>query len=168
MKRGDEAKRRRGNLGHRDSSSPLLHSSFTFGVWGCVVAALLLAAAGCGGGKASVAGKVSFKGKLLATGTVSMVGPDGIVRQGAINADGSYTVTGVAAGKVQIGVLSPRPVADIRTGRRGPGNRLAPPNDGAPDASAWFPIPSTFQEPTTSGLSTVLASGSNQYDIKLD
>ena len=129
----------------------------------------MLLAAGCGGGKADVSGKVTYKGKLLATGTVSMVGPDGMVRQGAINVDGTYQVTGVAAGKVQIGVLSLRPAADVRAGgrRAGPGTRLAPPADAAPDTSAWFAIPTSYQEPMTSGLSTVLTSGPNQYDIKL-
>jgi len=132
-----------------------------------VFAATLLAF-GCGGGKADVAGKVTYKGKLLASGTVSMVGPDGMVRQGAINSDGTYQVTGVAAGKVQIGVLSQRPAGAVRSDRKGGrGSRVAPPPDAATDKSAWFAIPSTYQEPTTSGLSTTLASGSNKHDIEL-
>lgn len=157
----------RGDLECPDSPSPFPPFSRSLAARFGVFATMLLAA-GCGAGRADVAGKVTYKGKLLATGTVSMVGPDGIVRQGAINPDGSYTVTGVAAGKVQIGVLSPRPVADVRGGRRGGGNRLAPPADAAPATSGWFAIPTTFQEPSTSGLSTVLASGSNQHDIKLE
>jgi hypothetical protein len=159
---------RRGDPALEFSSSPFLRVTSSLALRAGVISAMLLAA-GCGGGRANVAGKVSYKGKLLATGTVSMVGPDGIVRQGAINVDGTYTVTGLAAGNVQIGVLSPRPVGDVRTGQRGGrGNRLAPPVDGAPDTSGWFAIPSTYQEPTTSGLSAVLASGSNQHDIKLE
>jgi hypothetical protein len=124
---------------------------------------------GCGGGKANVAGKVIYKGKPLAVGTVSMVGPDGIVRQGAIKPDGTYSVTDVAAGKVQIGVLSRNPAGDTRGGRRpAAANRVAAPPAGGPgDASSWFAIPSSYQEPTTSGLSTVLSRGSNKYDIDL-
>jgi hypothetical protein len=133
------------------------------------VALLLPALAGCGGGKAEVAGKVSYKGKPLAAGTVSMVGPDGIVRQGVIGADGTYAITGVAAGKVQIGVASPRPAGDGRGGRRpAPGSRIAAPGpDDAPDTSKWFPIPDTYQEPSTSGLTTILKGGANRYDIDL-
>ena len=135
-----------------------------------VAALLAVTLAGCGGGKADVSGKVTYKGKLLTSGTVSMVGPDGIVRQGPIKPDGNYTVTGVAAGKVQIGVLSVNPAGDGRGGRRpAAGNRVAAaPPDVAPAASNWFAIPASYQEPTTSGLSTVLASGSNQHDIKLE
>jgi hypothetical protein len=132
-------------------------------------ALLVVTLAGCGGGRADVSGKVLYKGKLLTSGTVSMVGPDGIVRQGAIKPDGTYTITGVAAGKVQIGVLSANPAGDVRGRRPAAGNRVAAaPPDGAPVASNWFAIPASYQEPTTSGLSTVLASGSNQHDIKLE
>jgi hypothetical protein len=134
-----------------------------------LTAVLAIALAGCGGGKADVSGKVSYKGKLLASGTVSMVGSDGIVRQGAIRPDGSYMVNGVAAGKVQIGVLSLNPAGDIRGGgRTASASRVSKSTpDTPPTASNWFAIPSNYQEPTTSGLATVLSSGSNQYDIKL-
>ena len=88
---------RRGEVERPVSSSPFLLFSSSFGGRVCLFATMLLAA-GCGGGKADVSGKVTYKGKLLATGTVSMVGPDGMVRQGAINVDGTYQVTGVAAG----------------------------------------------------------------------
>src|SRR5439155_5760384 len=94
MRRG-EAKRI-GEAKLRIPPSPLLLFPTSPGLRACAFATILFAA-GCGGGKASVSGKVSFKGKLLATGTVSMVGPDGIVRQGAIKPDGTYTVTDVAA-----------------------------------------------------------------------
>jgi hypothetical protein len=138
---------------------------------GTAVATVVLSTlmAGCGGGKADVSGKVSYKGKLLVTGTVSMVGPDGIVRQGPINRDGTFRVTGVAAGKVQIGVLSLNPAGDARRGGRPAAvSRTANATpDPARDGSAWFAIPTIYQEPTNSGLSAVLASGSNQYDIKL-
>jgi hypothetical protein len=134
------------------------------------VALFAAALAGCGGGKADVSGKVSYKGKLLTSGTVSMIGPDGIVRQGTIGGDGTYAVTGVAAGKVQIGVLSLNPAGDGRGGRRpGGGNRVAAaPSASSPDNASWFAIPGKYQEPTTSGLSAVFASGSNQYDIQLE
>jgi hypothetical protein len=133
------------------------------------LASIVVGLAGCGGGKADVTGKVSYKGKLLTTGTVSMVGPDGMVKQGLIAADGTYAVAGVAAGNVQIGVASPRPGGDSRAPRRpGPASRLAAPNAGvAGDAANWFPIPDTYLEPTTSGLATTLKSGANQYDIEL-
>src|SRR5262245_6632828 len=122
------------------ASRPPLFSPIAFARTG--IFATILLAFGCGSGKADVAGKVTYNGKPLATGTVSMVGPDGIIRQGAINADGTYQVTGVAAGKVQIGVLSPRPVGAVRSNRQGgKGTRLAPPTDGGPDTSTWFAIP---------------------------
>ena len=100
--------------------------------------------------------------------TVSMAGTDGIVHQGLITPDGTYAITGLATGKVQIGVASPRPASDARSVRgRGPGSRLAAPADAAVDASSWFAIPTSYQEPTTSGLNTILTSGTNKYDIDL-
>jgi hypothetical protein len=135
---------------------------------GGTLAVILASLAGCASGKADVTGKVSYKGKLVTTGTVSMVGPDGMVRQGLIGPDATYTVAGVAAGNVQIGVSSPRPGGEMRAARRGRGSRLATPTAGsAGDVATWFPIPDTYLEPTTSGLTTTLKSGANQYDITL-
>src|SRR5439155_8044348 len=114
------------------------------------VALVLTGLSGCGG-TADVTGKVSYKGKLLASGTVSMVGPDGLVRQGIINGDGTYAIAGVAAGKVQLGVSSPRPGGAERGGRRGGRGIRRAPDGAAQDASGWFAIPNTYLEPTTSG-----------------
>src|SRR5262245_42639167 len=151
-----------------EDSRPGQLPSFSLHLRAAVAAAMLITA-GCSGGKASVSGRVTYKGKLLAVGTVSMVGPDGIVRQGAIKSDGTYSVTDVAAGKVQIGVLSQNPAGDARGNPRSAAStRLATKApDAPPNPSNRLAIPTSYQEPTTSGLSTTLASGSNKHDIEL-
>ena len=62
------------------------------------LAALVIAGAGCAGGKADVSGRVTHRGKPVVTGTVVVRGSDGLDVPGAIQPDGTYTAQGVAAG----------------------------------------------------------------------
>lgn len=121
---------------------------------------------GCGASKSVVTGKVSYKGKPLAMGTIYMVGADGIAAPAPINPDGTYRIEGVAIGTAKIGVSSPKPptpqmLAHARKGRA-PAN-AAPP----PDVATWFEIPDKYADPQSSGLTVELKSGPNEHHIDL-
>jgi hypothetical protein len=136
-----------------------------------VLTPVLLVLAGCAGGKADVTGKVTHQGKTVTWGTVIVQGPDGAPVTGAIQPDGTYSVQGVATGKVLIGVISRDPGV-----RAGPANRggfksqhgdQPPPPPPDIDRSKWFPLPAKYETPETSGITTTLHSGANQYDVDL-
>jgi hypothetical protein len=61
---------------------------------------LALGAAGCQG-TGDVSGKVTFQGKPLVFGTVLFEGSNGALRQGNIEKDGSYVVSGVATAEAK-------------------------------------------------------------------
>jgi hypothetical protein len=135
------------------------------------LAPLLLALAGCAEGKADVTGKVAHQGKTVTWGTVIVQGPDGIPMTGKIQPDGTYTVRGVTAGKVLIGVVSRDPgVLASPRGRRvdkGEGNGQPAERPPLADRSKWFPLPTKYEDPNQSGLATALKGGPNAYDIDL-
>src|SRR4051812_35300699 len=84
------------------------------GKWAAIfgLSALLTAACGCGGGSGSLTGKVTYKGKTVASGSVMAIGSDGIARYSKIAPDGTYTITDLPVGDVKLGVHSPDPRPD--------------------------------------------------------
>jgi hypothetical protein len=134
----------------------------------------LLSLSGCGSGKATVSGKVSYQGRPILMGSVLMVGPDGITFTSNIEPDGSYKIEGVTSGVVQIGVISPKPIAATRGDPESSRPRrtvsgASPRNLPPPPAelSKWFEIPAKYEEPTTSGISREIKSGNNP-DVNID
>src|SRR5581483_11527207 len=80
----------------------------------CVMPCVLLGcliALGCGPGRGDLSGTVSFNGQKLQTGSVLVVGSDGIIRYGIIESTGAYSVAQVPAGPVKVAVASPDPTA---------------------------------------------------------
>src|SRR5438477_1667604 len=74
-----------------------------------LLAALLLPMLiGCGG-TATVAGKVTYQGRPVLSGSVIVLNDDGTAVSGVIQPDGTYSVEGVKKGRVKVGVLSPDP-----------------------------------------------------------
>ena len=141
-------------------------------------AALVVALAGlsgCGGGKTTAKGKVTYNGKPVVWGTVTLIDSAGIPHSENINLDGTFSINDVPSGPVKIGVVSPKPQEPRGGGARGAG---APdPNDPRekfakqqgitqdpprqlPPAGAWFAIPDKFADPNTSGLTGTVKSGS--------
>jgi hypothetical protein len=135
---------------------------------------------GCGAaGVGEVSGTVSVRGQPVVYGTVTLVGGDGAPHAGAIQPDGRYTVTGVPAGSVRIAVVSP-PVPRVES-------KLDVPSDIDPeqykaleqeraaaatrvagiDRKMWHAIDKKYADFNTSGLTVVVASGANPYDIDL-
>jgi hypothetical protein len=121
---------------------------------------------GCGASKTVVSGKVSYKGKPLAMGTICIVGANGIAVPAAINPDGTYRIEGVALGMAKIGVsnlkpTTPQMAAHARKGRT-PAN--APP---PPDIANWFEIPEKYADPKTSDLTVELTGGEIVHNLDL-
>jgi len=128
----------------------------------------VLGLGGCGDGKASVGGKVTYKNRPVVTGTVIVAGPDGVQVAGVINPDGTYAVEGVKAGAVKIGVFSPNPSASRDGGRGGAAtSRLNRGTEQKVDPKDWVPLPQKYAEPDTSGLAATLKPGSQTHDIDL-
>jgi hypothetical protein len=118
-----------------------------------VLLALALLAAGCGGNNATISGKVTYKGRAVTSGAVVVRNPDQTATKGAIQPDGTYSVSGVARGRVEIGVLSARPRRDSPT-------RQAEMRD-------WFALPRQYGKPGVSGLACDVTGSRVQHDIEM-
>ncbi len=122
----------------------------------------LLVTSGCGG-PGDLSGTVTYKGKPLSTGTVNVVGGDGIICSGIIQDDGTFTVTGLVPGKVQIAVTSINPAKQKSIAKPKSGMEVAPKGDG----SKWFAIPEQYADFERSGLTFDLERGPNSFPIEL-
>jgi hypothetical protein len=135
----------------------------------CLFGALL--AAGCGGGKGTVTGKVFYKGEPVRGGNVSFVPEGGGAVNSAIEEDGSYTVRNVPPGTVKITVEnnSFRPAAM----QEGPAfmqkyMKEKKPEMADPDrAKRYVPIPPKYGDASQSDLTYVVKSGKQEHDIEL-
>jgi hypothetical protein len=144
---------------------------------------------GCGAGVGDASGRVTYKNKPVVCGSVVFVGPDGMTRVANLNQDGTYLVSGVGVGKVQVGVISQdpaRPLDPYKAAASHGKEAVDPPIDDsgrAPDTghvfknapndksnwtepnvdrTKWFPLPRKFEMVHTSGLSAELKKGLNQ------
>lgn len=64
---------------------------------------------GCGDGRAHVAGKVTFDGQPVSSGSVVFVRSDGTAREGGVVTDGAFR-TALAPGRYKIEVRAPKVV----------------------------------------------------------
>jgi hypothetical protein len=127
------------------------------------------AIAGCDGKVATVTGKVTFQGKPIVFGTVSIIGPDGMTQSGPIQPDGSFSVPGVGVGEGKVAVTSLKPPDGTdgkakRGGRDAGGHddeRAMPPEAAAPAdvLKNWFPIPPKYGDHKQSGLTIPVGDG---------
>ena len=128
------------------------------------VVLITLAAIGCGG-YGDVSGKVTYKGKALVWGTVQFEGSDKMIKQGNINSDGTYSISGVASGEAKAAVSSINPKSsDFQLRRPQEGGPKANPR---PEVKGWFPIPEKYDTPFKSGLTYPIKAGENTIDIEL-
>jgi hypothetical protein len=145
-----------------------------------VVVVCLLTLTGCGSSnKNSVSGKVYMGDKIVKGGTVIFVMADGSAGRGdsRIEEDGSYTVEKLPVGDFLIGVetksMKPSATAAARP--------MTPPKNATPEQLEQFkknypdenkkllyvPIPDSYGDPKTSGLTFTIVAGKNEFDIKL-
>jgi len=148
--------------------------------WGpFLVLVALVGMVGCGGGKGTVSGQVKLDGKPLKGGRVTFVSsptqPGGIGST-EINADGSYTVSSLPAGKYKISVdtayMNPAGKGNLPTKYNAPGGQKSPyaPSSGpSPEelAKRFVMIPDHYADPDRSKLEYEVKSGNQTKDIEL-
>jgi hypothetical protein len=143
---------------------------------------LLLAGVGCSRGpeRAPLSGKVSIDGVPIRFGAVVVTSQDETVStSGAIADDGTFLVPDAPVGPVLISVSVPdRPNAMLPSGgkvtpkmseqlaKQAPQTGEMPP-ELATAAASVPPIPSAYQFPKSSGLTTTVAKEGSTYDVKM-
>jgi len=144
----------------------------------------LVCVSGCGGGGSTVKGKVSYKGKPVVWGSVTLMDKDGLYHTGEIDLNGNFTVHKVPAGPVSIAVASPNPIPPAGRATTGgvKGGGGEDPRDQflkdkgfkkntddrpKPPAGAWFAIPSKYLDPTTSELKDEVKGAVSEINIDL-
>jgi hypothetical protein len=124
----------------------------------CLAWCLFLSCAGgCGPSRGTVSGKVTYKGKPVVWGTVTVVASDNMSYAGAITSEGAYAIPNVPHGPVKFCVTSPNPDAKKRPAETLPkhgGDDLpgADPAGALPPTGSWFPIPEKYADFQQSGL----------------
>lgn len=135
----------------------------------------LVVVSGCGPGVGNLTGKVTYKGKTVASGSVILIAADGIPKYSPIQPDGGFRFESVPAGEVKLGVNSPNPAPDpdklamSAPGAKRGGREQQDPITATPtsDPKLWFPIPVELGDPNKSGISTKLKRGDNNFNIEL-
>jgi hypothetical protein len=125
--------------------------------------ALLTGLAGCGAGKGDLSGTVRLRDKLVRSGSVLVVGSDGIPRSTLIQNDGSYSIPQIPAGEVKIAVNSPAP----QLMNDGPPDKYGKKHRPA-DNPDWFPIHERYGDFEKSGLTFTIRKGTNTFPIELE
>jgi hypothetical protein len=148
-----------------------------------------LAIVGCGGGVGNVSGTVTYEGKPLKGGSVTLMKEGGAtVFSGTIAEDGKYTVNGVQGGTYKVCVdtsyLKP-PAAGNKKFLKGPaapkgfkpppdmqlpeGYTPSNPAEAAAQASAkkYVAIPEKYSKAETTDLTYTATSGDQTFDIEL-
>jgi hypothetical protein len=126
---------------------------------------------GCSASTGEVTGTVSCRGKSVTSGTVMIVGSDGLVYYGSIEDDGSYCVFKVPTGLAKMAVLSPGPEMiglHIPIPAKPGFERKAVPRTFRGDPKKWFPLSDKYREFDTSGLTVTVTGGVNEHDISLE
>jgi hypothetical protein len=128
--------------------------------------ALLALAPGCSRGTAPVAGRVTYQGKPVVWGSVTLKAADGSIHQIGINLDGTYRLEGVPIGLAMVGVSSPDPAPSARARQLGGDEGRGRPGPPPVPPGAWFPLPDKYVEPAMSGLTIQVGSGNGDLELK--
>ena len=126
-------------------------------------AVLAVALSGCGNGTSTLTGKVSYRGRPVASGSIIVLQDGGTARSGIIQPDGTYSVSGVERGHVRVGVISPNPahtrsVLTVEANRARVGQKRTHAAAYRPNNSGWFQLPRDLGDPATSGLECDVAA----------
>ena len=126
--------------------------------------ALVVLAPGCGPGTDTAAGKVTYQGKPVVWGSVTLRAADGSMHQIGLNPDGTYRLDRVPVGPAKVGVSSPDPTPSARAGRGG--DARVPAGPPPPPPGAWFPLPARYADPAASGVTVQVGGGPADIDLK--
>ena len=125
--------------------------ALAFGVLTCCVAA------GCSQGgvkKQTIEGTVSYKGVPLQSGILRFVGTGGAFATAPIHSDGTFTITDVMPGEVQVGIMEAPQSSSSSDGKGGARKRSAP-------------LPAKYKDPERSGLKYTITEDTNTLNIEL-
>jgi hypothetical protein len=130
--------------------------------------ALVFLSPGCGPARGDVSGRVRLEGKAVTSGTVMLIGRDGVPHYGEIAEDGNFAVTDVLAGPATATVSSPDPNHQATKGPRKKGANDKE-RSGPTEAQkrSWFALPARYADPQQSGIEINVAPGANHHDIEL-
>jgi hypothetical protein len=130
------------------------------------VVAAALALTGCGEKTTDVTGKVTYKGKPVAYGTVAVLDGGPAPKTGQLLPDGTYRIVGVKLGAFKAAVSSPPPpgsdAARRAVDRRDADDeRVRTDIPAAPPEvlKAWVALPDRFGDPAKSGLTADVKAG---------
>jgi hypothetical protein len=125
---------------------------------------------GCGKPVGNVAGKVTYKGKALEFGTVSIYAADGTACGEEIKPDGTYLVRNVPVGKGKVVVTAqdPKKIDEFKKAVQASRDQHTPITGKAlADANSINTIPASYGSADTSGLTVEVKTGTTPYDIEL-
>jgi len=131
-----------------------------------LLAALVLALAGCGGHKVHVWGEVSYDGKPVASGTIEFVPVDGTrgPSTGGMIVDGRYDVPAkvgpLPGGVYQVEIRAMRPTGETMPDPMNP--------NGPPIERKENYIPDVYNTRTTLKVTISSSSAENQHDFRLE
>jgi hemoglobin len=113
--------------------------------------------------EASLSGHVTYKGKPLPAGIVSLVAPGGKAFTAPLQEDGTYQMKAVPVGEYVVVVDT----ASVKPAVKGPpAGKLPNPPPGGP-APVYVPIPRQYAQPETSPLRVSVRKGANNFDLEL-
>ena len=141
---------------------------------GPLLIGLLIPATGCGSSDtAEVSGVVRYQGKPVRSGTVMAFDTAGSPHPTDIRPDGTYALSGIPVGAVQLSVQSPDPTRGVLPPMFALKRKeiqltptVSPPRPPV-KRNGWFPLPAVYSTPASSGLTTTLKPGPNSFDIDL-
>jgi hypothetical protein len=133
------------------------------------LAGLLGLAAGCGA-QGSVTGKVTYKDKPVANGTIVFLFNDekGGGKVFTIDKDGNYNATGLPTGAARIAVTPPAvmkmpPAVQARLKK----DAHAPQGVNDTEGGSLTDMPKSYQNPEKSGLTCEVKGGSQEHNVTI-
>jgi len=128
------------------------HWGRTLGV--SLLLGVFLILAGCGKPQATVSGKVTYKGKPVPAGQITLIAPEsGKAIAADLDSSGSFTCPGtLEVGNYLMFIMPPIP-------------KQLPP--GTPIQKVPFDVPKKYQDPKTSPLKEEIKGGKNELTIDL-
>jgi len=130
----------------------------------CLLAGML--AAGCGSNTAQVTGKVTYQGKNLEFGSVSIRSSDGQIFQSEIKSDGTYSIPNVPLGPGKVSVMCQDTDKKIEYGKKISAEGKGMTGEGGKpkqiphvDGSKFDIVPGMFANFETSGLTIDVQKG---------